>query len=649
MIAVSIHKRLIVPVALLVCALGFSQLSNRHYIPPITTNNIDQAIPTDHYIYISTPSTDDVDFTITPIGDTAITGTVSNANPYVHNIGTGFTQFIVDPNGTSNILANKGYIIEADNAIYVSVRVNSANQAGALVSKGASALGNTFRVGGFTNTNNSFLSFVSVIASEDNTQISFNDLPSDIVLQNYSGSLPVNITLNAGESYILSAQGSNVEKLIGCWVQSDKPIAVNCGSACGGFGTDNSKKDYGIDQIVDLNRVGTEYIFVKGEGGNTWENILIVAHTNNTAITANGTTLATINAGDYYVIEGNYYSSNDNMYVTTSSPVFAYQGIGTDASREQNQGLFFVPPLNCETRGNLNNIAQINRIGNTTYTGGLSIITGTGTAATLTINGQALSNYNVTGPRTVTGNTNYVTYKVTGLTGNVSVESDGELYCAYFNANNNATAGSFYSGFPSAPEISFDTDECFNAVILTASNFSAFDSIEWLFNNGSGWTSTGITTETYTATQLGTYRLRGTIACTGSSIESDEIEITQFNTLNTPPALVQCEDDDATTTSTYFNLTEIEDSLYTGTSTVTFTYYESETDAETENNPISNPTAYAAETSTSVWARATIINPDCYDVAEIVLEISSTNANNATLNACDNDDGVTDNLFSPSI
>ncbi len=635
-------KQYITLVALLISLIGFSQLSTTHYIPPITAYDNNFSTPQDHYIYISTPSTNTVNFTITPIGSSSISGTVSNAIPYVYNIGSGYnTQFIINPTTTSNILNNKGYVIEADSAIYVSVRVNTANQAGALVSKGTSALGQTFRVGGFTNTNTPFLSFVSVMATQDNTQITFSEnTPSGITLTNYSGTLPITIILNAGESYVLSATGINLERLIGCLVQANKPIVVNCGSTCGSFGNDGSKKDYGIDQIVGLNRVGTEYIFVKGTGGNDWENVLIVAHTNATSIFINGNTtpLATINAGEHYLIEGHYYSSNDNMYVETSNPVFAYQGVGTDTTKEQNQGMFFVPPLNCETKGNLNNIAYIERIGNVTYSGGLSIVTKA--KASLTINGQALSNYNITGPNTVAGNTEYVSYKVTNLSGNISVESTEELYCAYFNSNNNATSGSFYSGFPSPPEISFDTDDCFNAIVLTASNFDAFDSIEWAFNG----TPTGVTTQTYTATQLGTYKLIGTISCTGSTAESNEIDITSFATLHSPVTLKQCPDNDATSTTTYFNLTEAESALFTGTANVTFSYYETESAAENGNQTspyfISNPKTYTAKTNTAVWVRAVMDNPDCFDVQEITLEISSTKANNAILNACDNDDGI---------
>ena len=83
----------------------------------------------------------------------------------------------------------------------------------------------------------------------------------------------------------------------------------------------------------------------------------------------NGTSLATVlNAGEYYLIEGDRFDTNGNLYVETNKKVFAYQGIGANTS-EANQGLFFVPPLSCENRGEVDNIPMIEKIGTTTFTG----------------------------------------------------------------------------------------------------------------------------------------------------------------------------------------------------------------------------------------------------------------------------------------
>ena len=420
-----------------------AQLSKKHFIPPLTYAENGNANPNEQYFYISTPSNKNVSYTIKQIGSPGsdITGSVSSTSPVEIFIGDGDSQLFVDSTTTSVVYNDKGYIIEADDVIYVSIRVlaggesgSDSPQAGALVSKGASALGKTFRAGMFTNENGrnfNYLNFISVMASENNTQVSFDGLPTGLEIKNYMGSFPISVTLNEGQSYILATNASdndiNKDGLIGALITSDKPIVVNSGSANGSF-HNGGGRDYGIDQIVGLekvtvaNKTGAEYIFVKGDGSNDWENALIVAHENDTDIYINGnsTKTTTIDAGEYYLIEGDEYNSNGNLFVETSKPVFAYQGIGANAS-EANQGLFFVPPLSCENRGKVDNIPTIENIGAVNFTGGITIVTNKGAA--VNINTQPISNFNTSGPFDVDGNSDYVTYKVTDLTGDISIES----------------------------------------------------------------------------------------------------------------------------------------------------------------------------------------------------------------------------------
>lgn len=523
----------------LISLKNHAQLSKKHYIPPLSSAEFGNANPEDQYIYISTPNNGNVPYTIIPVGEPManyITGTVSNANPVEINIANGNGQLFVPSSTTSTIQNNRGYIIEAEAPIYVSVRMNAGNgaQAGALVSKGLSALGTIFRIGSFTNANpqDNYANFVSVMATEDNTQVSFDNLDPGLIIKNYTGPVPVTTTLNEGESYTIVINSAdalvNRTGLIGSLVTSDKPIVVNCGSANGSFGSGNGR-DYGIDQIVGLDKVGNEYIFVRGDGPDGWENVLIVAHTNNTLVSVNGTAgFATLNAGDFVVIEGDQYNAAGSMYVETSEAVFAYQGTGSNS--EANQGMFFVPPLSCETRGNINNIANINRIGNTIYDGGLSIVTRT--TGTVTINNQPLTNFATVGPSNVDGNADYVTYKITGLSGNISVQGDDELYVAYFNVNGAATSGSFYSGFPSNPEINFDLQfaalgNCIPNVTLEAANAQNFDTFDWLYDDGSGagFVSLNINATSITPMQPGRYKLVGIITCTLETLESVEVPV----------------------------------------------------------------------------------------------------------------------------
>ena len=87
--------------------------------------------------------------------------------------------------------------------------------------------------------------------------------------------------MNYGQTYVVAAEQNNTlnsrEGIIGTLIESDKPIVVNSGSGTGSFTADEGGQDYGIDQIVGSELVGNEYIFIRGEGDDGWENVLLIA------------------------------------------------------------------------------------------------------------------------------------------------------------------------------------------------------------------------------------------------------------------------------------------------------------------------------------------------------------------------------------
>ena len=558
--------------------LGSSQISKVHYIPPLTANKITGgggSVPEDQFIYLSTPSTDNVTVTITPLNGDAPTiyTLLSNSNPIRYDIGSGGeTQLFVDHDTTGGTVALKaGFLIEADCPIYTSVRYNAGAQAGALVSKGDASLGTHFRAGMMTmgtketeNSQGTSLSFVSVMATKDNTIVSF-ELPNAVsatTISNFTYLGPFTKTLNQYESIILAINypsgndiGEARNSLIGALIKSvtiagvedkTKPIVVNVGSSSGTFSSNGGGHDHGIDQIVGLDRVGHEYIFVKGNGqnntnGGELETPLIVGAVNNTEIFINDDTnpIVTINAGDYYLISSTRYSTQDQgatMYVRTQDknhPVFAYQGIGGSGTSEANQGMFFVPPLDEEANDDVNNVPEIDFIGNDQYDdqAGVSIVTKN--TATITIN-DTNGDYDISSltPITVLGNSDYKAYSVTDLAGNVKVTSDSELYLAYFNTSGAATSGGFYAGFATPPnaELNLGINSLGNClqiddqgnvigsnITLQITNSSGFNSWVWQIKDASGnfivAPGASENTETYIPEKEGEYRLKGVINC----------------------------------------------------------------------------------------------------------------------------------------
>jgi len=528
----------------------FAQFSKTHYIPPLSGSNNVSASAQEQYLYISTPNTNPVNFKIIELGGTIILGTVSKSAPYVYSIGFGSnTQLMLPKNQVGNIVSNKGYIIEAEDLVYVTARViaGSANQAGALVSKGLAALGTQFRIGSLLNVNanpftDNHYTFVSVLATENNTLVQFDDLGFGVQRINApAGNAPVAVTLNSGQSYVIAVEGPsgpNRDALIASAVTSDKPVAVNCGSFAGSNASGNL--DLGFDQIVSVERTGKDYIFIKSTGQAVVERILLVGNEDNTDIFLSGNTGLpdyVLNAGDYIALDGNDFSPQGNLYIRSTKNIFAYQTIGDDSRTDfANQELFFVPPLSCETPHIIDNIPLVNQIGTRTFPiSRITLITETGSTVGFEINGISytfgalnfLPGVNINGPSTVDGNSNYVTYSITGLSGNIGAFSTSPLYMAAYGTDGAATFGGFYSGFTFKPEISFSLldltqTNCIPNTELAVNSLSSFDVFQWYFNDVE---IPNATNSSYSPSQPGYYHVKATIANCGTTLFSDNIPI----------------------------------------------------------------------------------------------------------------------------
>ena len=317
-------KKIVFVLVFFIISLSLTaQLSKIHYIPAITGETVG-----DQWLYISTPSIGSINVTIKPIGGTRsdwITKAISNDNPWIYSVGSGnSTQLVkVFDTASNSTFTDAGFIVESSNLIYVSFRLNSpANSSGnqwhaaAYVSKGSAALGTRFRTATFTNTPSSGggNNFISIFATEDNTKITIDDLPTGTVLENYTGSFPIEITLQKYGTYILGHNPSFAnstaikQALIGALVISEdalgssdpKPVVVTCGSIGGSLmNGEYNNQDYGMDQITGIDRLGDEYVFVKGYALDEIEKVILIADRDGTKIYKDGsqTPYTTLNTG----------------------------------------------------------------------------------------------------------------------------------------------------------------------------------------------------------------------------------------------------------------------------------------------------------------------------------------------------------------
>jgi gliding motility-associated-like protein len=460
-------------ILLLISSVNYAQLSNKHWIPPLHSRS--NTIVQEHYIYLSTPEITPIQVTVTDGSGTPIAGspfTISQGNPHSELIGVTQPSVMMLNQSDLNIAKiDKGLILESTGEFYASFRLLAQNHAEILVCKGRNGAGTAFRLGSLPMTEpGSIRNFVaSFMATEDNTTVVLNEYDTEIVFASGSGNIlddTQTFNLNAGESVTVSGYsffGANLSGFIGALLTSNKPIVVNTGNATGGMLGAGDGQDLNLDQIVPVDIVGDEYIVVKGNGSSNTERPLVIATQDNTQVFINGnpTATATLNAGDYFLVPTSFYTgtANQNMYISSNKDIYLYQIIAGSTS-DATSGLNFIPPLSCFWQKSVDMIPSFNSIGFTSFPNS-EIIVVTETGSTVSINNAPTT----ATPQSVTGNSNWVTYRISGLSGNVKIESTGALAAGVFGASGFAGFGGYYSGFGSLPrdtEITLCSNETVN-------------------------------------------------------------------------------------------------------------------------------------------------------------------------------------------
>lgn len=481
----------------------FAQLDTVHFLPPCHAR-YDHGR---HYVYLSTP--EQVAFPVyivkgdgTPFIDgngTFLTSVmISNNAPQIIYLGNGANPLngivtLTDPSELNTPISHKGLMFHAEKPFYANFRARTTDQAGSLTCKGRSALGTSFRTGHVFNQSVPNIAwprrsnFVGLMASEDDTQITISEYAAGITLMSGGGDFSpppvITVTLNRGQSYIISTYvefnrpQQNNNGLQGALITATKPIAVNTGSWLGSPFTD-PVQDIGIDQIVPIDHVGEEYITVRGDGPVGLEVPVVVATEDNTSVYLQGNTIpaATIQKGQFFKVPDGSYSVNENLYIKATQPVYVYQTMG-GANFPQTGGMNFVPPLKCAEGGKVDNIVDINKIGNTSYNGKLILIAEKGKP--VWINSVQIP---VSQLKNVSGNNDYVTFKSGGLSGNIKVESTGALQVGMFGRNDNAGWAGYFSGFddPPIPRLNITTSKtCVDTIFVK--ELTNVDSLYWYY------------------------------------------------------------------------------------------------------------------------------------------------------------------------
>lgn len=527
----------------------FAQLDREHWFAPM----VDRSGASSPYqkLYLSTSRT--TPFPVNIYNNNILIGTVniSKNNPQKFDV---LRNYIITTQQTDLFTpTTKGLYLKAEFPFYANLRFSVFNHAEIITSKGIPSTGKSFFAASVPiSVNNDILNFMtSILATEDNTTVSITGYSPLVQFSNGTTGATnptINIALNKGQSYIIDGIGNitgNFDGFIGAKITSNKPVNVTNGNFNGQYaGNFPTSSDILMDQAVPVDRLGSEFALVKGNGsiGANMEGAVIIATQDNTQVYVNNelTPIATLNTGKYFVIPDTKYSlqgtGHYNLYIKTSKNAYVYQILAGDSnpgSEVATGGFNFIPALNCYLPKQINELGFINENfvhTNVNPSGVLNIPTKlnlvTEKGAIVTVNGGTPPAS--TGPYDMTGTNNWVTYGIPNVTGTITIISSKAITAGITAGSDAVGYGGFFAGFPTQPVILKSGGNCIPGIVLTVDPI-IYDSYQWYRN---GIAISGANSSSITPTQSGYYTCSVTMGSCAPLV-TEQFKVTNCTKLTT--------------------------------------------------------------------------------------------------------------------
>lgn len=509
---------------------SFAQLDREHWFPPMFDRASGDDSGTFQSIYISTNET--VPFSVSIYHNNIVIGSisVSKGNPVKYLVPTRGHIITRSPLKLFTPV-EMGFHLKGEKAFYATLRFSTFNHGELVTSKGTAGLGTEFRaVMAPVTAINGILNFMTgIMATEDNTEITITEFEPGIIFTDGLVRTRFDIILQKGQSYLIEGAGNilnNADGFIGAKISSSKPIVVTNGNFNGQYATTlANSSDILMDQSVPVDKLGKEFVLMKGNGdlSSGMEKAIVVATDDDTHLYINGSTTpaATLNSGEYFLTNSEEYqlqgSDHYNMHLKSDKNVYVYQLLAGDGTSSvlATGGFNYIPPLSCYLPKHIDEIGRINEneyasnyARSLTVPTKLNIITERGARIEVFRNGKAIALTPQNGPFDVTGNSNWVTYSIKDISGNVSLVSTRAVTAGISAGNDAVGYGGYFAGFSYLPVIFKSAGECLPDVVLEITE--GFSSYEWVLKTETGYIAApGDNTKfQYRPTQAGIYAVK---------------------------------------------------------------------------------------------------------------------------------------------
>jgi len=369
------------------------------------------------------------------------------------------------------------------------------------------SIGNNYRVAVY-NPSNLFgsASEFLIVAAENNTDIEI--IPTAATLQGNPAGVPINITLQQGQTYMVQSTadltGSTI-KAVGA-NSNCKKFSVFGGNQCASIPNVGAAFvcccDHIYEQIPDVNRWGRNFVIspLTTRVGDTY---VVMAHTNGTIVNVAGVGTYNLNAGQF----AEFITPGPAKWITSNNPVLVAQYANSgdyDFSAGADPFYIIIPPVEQATTDAifgayampLTNSYYLNLVTKTTNIAGGIILDGVPIAA---------GSY-----QPVTGNPAYSFAPLTILAGSHTLTSDSTFIATTYGFGQYESygylAGANLVDLLAQPNIVFNNDtslfssfsdslDCQNTTItLFLDSTSTIINVSWNFGDGSptviGWDAT---------------------------------------------------------------------------------------------------------------------------------------------------------------